>query len=219
MGFFDSLKKFKDKINEVESTVSSANLSLLEVYERNAKLEKEIIARTKELDIANKQMLTLQHIWDMMNSSKPLSSVLNAIVNSLQGELGYLHSCIVKRLVDTQGEYLQFVACAGDMFEESFVNNFGCIPQEVRLKLPDSGEVYNAIIQNESFHSSNLFNLIKQVIPNSTDENVNNIISASKTQSYIMVPLANKNVHFGSLIVFSSRKESTENELKFLNLF
>ncbi|MBQ4113881.1 diguanylate cyclase [bacterium] len=219
MGFFDNLKKFKDKINEVESTVSSANLSLLEVYERNAKLEKEIIARTKELDIANKQMLTLQHIWDMMNSSKPLSSVLNAIVNSLQGELGYLHSCIVKRLVDTQGEYLQFVACAGDMFEESFVNNFGCIPQEVRLKLPDSGEVYNAIIQNESFHSSNLFNLIKQVIPNSTDENVNNIISVSKTQSYIMVPLANKNVHFGSLIVFSSRKESTENELKFLNLF
>ena len=219
MGFFDNLKKFKDKINEVESTVSSANLSLLEVYERNAKLEKEIIALTKELDIANKQMLTLQHIWDMMNSSKPLSSVLNAIVNSLQGELGYLHSCIVKRLVDTQGEYLQFVACAGDMFEESFVNNFGCIPQEVRLKLPDSGEVYNAIIQNESFHSSNLFNLIKQVIPNSTDENVNNIISVSKTQSYIMVPLANKNVHFGSLIVFSSRKESTENELKFLNLF
>ena len=61
-------------------------------------MKKEL--RTRELDRANRQMLTLQHIWDMMNSSKPLSSVLNAIVNSLQGELGYLYSFIVKEKAD-----------------------------------------------------------------------------------------------------------------------
>ena len=102
MGFFDSLRNFKNQIDQIESSVYNGKQSLLELYERNARLEAEIAARTKELDTANRQMLTLQHIWDMMNSSKPLSSVLNATVNSLQGELGYLHSCIAKRLVDNE---------------------------------------------------------------------------------------------------------------------
>ena len=94
MGLFDSIKKFKKELDKVESTVYSGKQSLIELYELNKQLEAEIALRTKELDTANKQMLTLQHIWDMMNSSKPLSSVLNAIVSSLQGELGYLYSCI-----------------------------------------------------------------------------------------------------------------------------
>ena len=72
MGFFDSIKRFKKQLEQVESSVYSSNQSLLEVYERNAKLEAEIALRTNELDRANKQMLTLQHVWDMMNSSKHL---------------------------------------------------------------------------------------------------------------------------------------------------
>ena len=66
MSFFESIRNFKNKLDKVESTVYTGKLSLLEVYERNAKLEAEIAARTRELDRANKQMLTLQHIWDMM---------------------------------------------------------------------------------------------------------------------------------------------------------
>ena len=219
VGFIDKVKKFKNQLEQLESTVYSSNQSLLEVYERNKKLEKEIANRTKELDIANKQMLTLQHIWDMMNSSKPLSSVLNAIVNSLQGELGYLHSCIVKHLADTNGEYLQFVACSGEMFEEQFIENFNCQPQELRLNLPDKGEIYQATIENKIYSSSDLFDLLNQVLPNAQQEVLHRVIEQSKTNSYIMVPLANKNIHFGSLIVFSSRKDAAENELKFLNLF
>ena len=84
LGFFESLKKYKSQLDAVDSSVYYGSKTLLEVYERNAKLEAEIEQRTKELDRANKQMLTLQHIWNMMNSSEPLSSVLNAIVNSLQ---------------------------------------------------------------------------------------------------------------------------------------
>ena len=34
-----------------------------------------------------------------------------------------------------------------------------------------------------------------------------------------MVPIAYKNAHFGCLVLFSSREEATESELKFLNLF
>ena len=56
MGLFDSFKNFKNKLDKVESTVYSGSESLLEVYEKNAKLEAEIVARTKELDRANRQI-------------------------------------------------------------------------------------------------------------------------------------------------------------------
>ena len=74
LGFFDELKNIKKQVEKVESSVYSGKQSFLEVFERNRCLEAEIQARTQELEVANKQMLTLQHVWDMMNSSKPLSS-------------------------------------------------------------------------------------------------------------------------------------------------
>ena len=58
MGFFDDLRNIKKEIDRVESSVYSGKQSLMEVYERNVKLEAEIAARTKELDTANRQMLT-----------------------------------------------------------------------------------------------------------------------------------------------------------------
>ena len=100
MGFFDSLKNFKNQIDQIESSVYTGKQSLLEVYERNAKLEAEIAARTKELDTANRQMLTLQHIWDMMNSSQPLSSMLAKIVSILYEDMNYHFASILKIEVD-----------------------------------------------------------------------------------------------------------------------
>ena len=133
MGFFDRLKSFKNQIEQIETSVYSGKQSLLEVYERNAKLEAEIAQRTRELDTANRQMLTLQHVWDMMNSSKPLSSVLNAIARSLQGELGYLNTCIPKRMVDEKGVYMQLVSFSGELFGSSFLKFFNCEPTDLRL--------------------------------------------------------------------------------------
>ena len=85
MSFFDRIKELKMMISEVESSIYGEKQDYLEVYERNIQLEKEIQQRTMELNIANKRMLTLQHILDMMNSAKPLQSVLETIVNSIQG--------------------------------------------------------------------------------------------------------------------------------------
>ncbi len=219
MGFFDNIRKIKDEIDRVESSVYTGKQSLMEVYERNVKLEAEIAARTKELDTANRQMLTLQHIWDMMNSSKPLSSVLNAIVNSLQGELGYLHSCIAKRLVDKDGIYLQLVACSGELFGNSFLERFNCDPCDLRLKFPDIEELSNTIEHNRIYHSKDILSLIRSVVPDVSEEFVKDLAKTTNTKSYVLVPLSYKHSHFGSLLVFSSREEATENELNFLNLF
>ena len=219
MFFFDNIKKFKNQIDRIDSSVSSGKQSWLEVYERNLKLEAEIESRTKELDTANRQMLTLQHVWDMMNSSKPLSSVLNAIARSLQGELGYLNTCIPKKLVDDKGVYLQLVSFSGELFGANFLKFFKCEPSDLRLEFPKLPHIVEAIEENTIYQSTDLAEFIKSAMPKVSDSVVNGIISHSRAKSYIMVPLAHKNEHFGCLVLFSSREVATESELKFLNLF
>ena len=219
MNFFESFKNFKNKLDKVESTVYSGSDSLLEVYEKNAKLEAEIVARTKELDRANRQMLTLQHIWEMMNSSKPLSSVLNAIVNSLQGELGYLYSFIVKERNDNNGKYLQIVASSRDDMGTKFSEYFNCDLSEYRMHFPEFDEVKNAIKNNQIYQSKELVKLISGFIPEIDNGKVANFLKEAKMKSYILVPLLSKHTHFGSLIVFSSRENISNSELNFLGLF
>lgn len=219
MSFFESFKNFKNKLDKVESTVYSGSDSLLEVYEKNAKLEAEIVARTKELDRANRQMLTLQHIWEMMNSSKPLSSVLNAIVNSLQGELGYLYSFIVKERNDNNGKYLQIVASSRDDMGTKFSEYFNCDLSEYRMHFPEFDEVKNAIKNNQIYQSKELVKLISGFIPEIDNSKVANFLKEAKMKSYILVPLLSKHTHFGSLIVFSSRENISNSELNFLGLF
>lgn len=219
MSFFESFKNFKNKLDKVESTVYSGSDSLLEVYEKNAKLEAEIVARTKELDRANRQMLTLQHIWEMMNSSKPLSSVLNAIVNSLQGELGYLYSFIVKERNDNNGKYLQIVASSRDDMGTKFNEYFNCDLSEYRMHFPEFDEVKNAIKNNQIYQSKELVKLISGFIPEIDNSKVANFLKEAKMKSYILVPLLSKHTHFGSLIVFSSRENISNSELNFLGLF
>ena len=219
MSFFESFKNFKNKLDKVESTVYSGSDSLLEVYEKNAKLEAEIVARTKELDRANRQMLTLQHIWEMMNSSKPLSSVLNAIVNSLQGELGYLYSFIVKGRNNNDGKYLQIVASSRDDMGAKFSEYFNCDLSEYRMHFPEFDEVKNAIKNNQIYQSKELIKLISSFIPEIDNGKVANFLKDAKMKSYILVPLLSKQTHFGSLIVFSSRENISNSELNFLGLF
>lgn len=219
MGFFDSFKNFKNNLDKVESSVYSGSGSLLEVYEKNAKLEAEIVARTKELDRANRQMLTLQHIWEMMNSSKPLSSVLNAIVNSLQGELGYQYSFIVKQRNDNDGKYLQIVASSREDMEHKFADYFNCDLNDYRMQFPDFDELKNSIKNNQIYQSKELVKLITGFIPNLDKDKVGNFLVQAKMKSYILVPLMSKQTHFGSLIVFSSRENISSSELNFLSLF
>ena len=219
MGFFESLKKYKSQLDAVDSSVYYGSKTLLEVYERNAKLEKEIEQRTKELDRANKQMLTLQHIWNMMNSSEPLSNVLNAIVNSLQGELGYVYSFIIKPHIKEGESYIQVAASSREDFSNKFARYFNCKLSDYKMVYPGIEELRDAVINNKIYQSSNLLELIGGFIPNLDKNRLNRFFEDAKMKSYILVPLMSKDVHFGSLIVFSSREKVSSSELNFLGLF
>ncbi len=219
MGFFDSLKNFKSQLDAVDSSVYYGSKTLLEVYERNAKLEAEIEQRTKELDRANKQMLTLQHIWNMMNSSEPLSNVLNAIVNSLQGELGYIYSFIIKPQIKNNESYIQVAASSRQDFSEKFAKLFHCKLSDYKLVYPGIEALKNAVINNTIYQSSNITELITGFIPDLDKERLEKFLQETEMKSYILVPLMSKDIHFGSLIVFSSREKVSGNELNFLSLF
>ena len=219
MGFFDSLIKFKKELDKVEATVYTGSRSLLEVYERNARLEEEIAQRTKELDRANKQMLTLQHIWNMMNSSEPLSSVLSAIVNSLQGELGYVYSFIIKPKINEQDSFIQVAASSREDFEKMFYEHFNCRISDYKLKYPEIEGLRQAIIDNSIYQSEDLLGLIQGFVPDLEEKSLKKFFAVTNMKSYILVPLMSKQVHFGSLIVFSTRESGSNSELNFLNLF
>src|SRR5574344_2817195 len=97
MGLFNKFNEIRSMIRTVENKVYGEKQDYSEIYERNLQLEREIEERTRELSLANKRMVSLQHILDMMNSAKPLQNVLETVVNSLQGEFGYLHSNILQK--------------------------------------------------------------------------------------------------------------------------
>ena len=96
MNIFSGLKDFLGQINNLDGAISNKGRELAEVYAKNIVLEEEIAARTKELEQANQTILTLNSVWEMMNSSQPLSSMLNKIVSILHEDMGYRFVAILK---------------------------------------------------------------------------------------------------------------------------
>ena len=165
MGFFDKLKEFQNQINEVENNISSNKQDFLEIYERNVQLEKEIADRTKELNLANQRMLTLQHIWDMMNSSKPLSNVLDAIVKTLQGELGYLHSSILQIKEDENGQFLKVITQAQDAILAKVDVALGGPFEALRLSYLQKGVLRDTITSKSIMQTTDLRGAFRSVLP------------------------------------------------------
>jgi len=219
VGFFDSIKNIKKQIDAVESTVYSGKQSLLEVYERNLELEAEIAVRTRELDTANRQMLTLQHVWDMMNSSRPLSSVLEAIVNSLHGEFGYLYSCIVQKNVDQNGEFLSFRTFLENDFSQRLHKMLHQNLYETRMNYTKGG-ILESVAQSGEITCFNDFGqVLRELFPKIDSISIAEITRSALTQAIIVLPLKTIDEFFGYLCVFSPRYEPKESELNFLNLF
>ena len=176
MKFFDKINEIRRKISEVESNIYSGKQDYLEIYERNLQLEKEIVERTHELNVANKRMLTIQHIWDMMNSAKPLVSVMETIVNSIQGELGYLHCTIMRKLTDENGDYMIVLAEAQDevIKRADFV-----LPEPIqtkRLAYTKDSIFYKTLENKEIIQTTDIASTLRAIMPDITDDMVQKIL-------------------------------------------
>lgn len=219
MGFLDRIREYTQALSDLEKTIYGEKKDYLEIYERNQQLEREIEQRTSELNDANKRMLTLQHIWDMMNSSTPLENVLEQVVTSIQGELGYLHCAIIRKLNDDKGEYMQIATQSKDS-AIARLNKIIGIPIEVRRLVYDPDGIYADTIKNRKIvQTHDLGGTLKYIMPDLPSDVAETVVSNQPCKSLIIIPLCPLNKEFGWFCVFTSREELTESEADFLTLY
>ena len=219
MGILDWISQSAKKLKDVESQIAEETKDVYEVYQRNIVLEREIAQRTEELRLANQTLLTLEQVWDMMNSSRPLSSVLETIVSSLYGEFGYIYSFIAQKQYDEKGPcyalrtYLEndFSTKMSDLTNEN-IYDFKLYPKE-------NGIIENAVKNKEISYYISLKDFIKENIPNIDEETLKKYTESNNVKTIIIFPISVKDQFSGFLSVFSPRKELKDDELSFLNLF
>ena len=220
MGLFDKFKEVTKKVSEVENNIYNEKRDYLEIYERNLELEKEIAQRTSELHEANKRMLTLQHIWDMMNSSTPLENVMEAIVNSTQGEFGYMHCVIIKKNKDENGDFLHILAQSQDELILRLNTIIGAPAIQTRRLNYDKESVFaDALRQKTIIQTRSIDLTLKAVLPELSQDTISKILSNQPIKSVIIIPLLPREQEFGWFCVFSSREELATAETDFLGLF
>lgn len=220
MGLFDKFKEITKKVSEVENNIYHEKSDYLEIYERNIELEKEIAERTEELNSANKRMFTLQHIWNMMNSSTPLENVLEAIVNSTQGELGYMHCVIIRKYKDENGEFLRILVQSDDSLIDRLNTIIGSPAiQTRRLNYSAESVFHDTMEQRKIIQTKALDVTLSSVIPELPRETVEKVLTNQPVKSVIVIPLASQEKEFGWFCVFSSRDELAGAETDFLALF
>ena len=219
MGLFKWIKTFGEDLRQLEEKMYQEKSGFAEVYQRNIALEKEIALRTEELRKANQTLLTLEHVWDMMNSSRPLSSVLETIVSSLHGEFGYLYSCILQKQLDRQGSYFGFKTYLQNAFSEGLNK---CLPSdlfETRFNIKKDSKLYDILDNKEIKCFENLREILNEVVPYELDnEKLDEFKQVHSARSLIALPILSKEFT-GILMVFSPREDAKDSELNFLSLF
>lgn len=219
MKIFDKFKSYVKQLNDFEDNISANRRELQAVYERNKILEKEIERRTEQLNQANKTLLTLQHIWDMMNSSTPLSNALDKIVESLHGEFGYLFGAIVEKIENEAGRYFITTSYTKCPFFDAMRHYFKTEVEAVKLLCHEDGILMNSLNKGQVLSTNEISKFIKSILPEVREDRLNPIIDNSKSKSLIVLPLKPENNPFGCMLVFSPREEVLEDELSYLQLF
>lgn len=219
MNFFEWIKKSNENLKQVEDKIYKSRSDVIEIYHRNMALEKEIAQRTEELHKANQTLLTLEHVWDMMNSSRPLSSVLETIVESLHGEFGYLYSCIIQKQTDSQGEFFVFRTFLQNEFVERINSILEMSFAETRMNYKRFGIIDEIIASGKIASCSQIDKIINEIYPDISPEHAQKMKATATSKSVIILPLFSSKEFFGCLAVFSPRPSPNENELNFLNLF
>lgn len=219
MSFFNKIKELTNKINEVENAVYYQKQDYIEIYERNIALEKELAQQAKELSMANKKMITLQHIIDMMTSAKPLETVLDNIVNSISNEFGYVHCAILEKMTDEKGPFIKILSQSSDSAIENIQKIINAPLYTLRLNYSPVGIYASTMHSKEITQTQNLGQTLQEVIPSITDDQISEILDKNYCKSMIIIPLTCINKDFGWFVVFSSRDELATSETDFLSIF
>ena len=219
MGILDWISQSAKKLKDVESQIDNDTRDVYEVYQRNVVLEREIAQRTEELRLANQTLLTLEQVWDMMNSSRPLSSVLETIVSSLYGEFGYIYSFIAQKQYDEKGTFYGLQTYLENDFSLQMAALADSTIYDFKLYPKEDGVIEHAIKNKEVGYYVSVKDLIEDNVPNIDEEKIQTFSDNYNIKTIIILPITVQNQFSGFLSVFSPRKELKDDELSFLNLF
>ena len=220
MGIFSGIKDLLGQINRYDASIYLQGKKFADVYAENIALEAEIKARTEELNQANQTILTLNSVWDMMNSSQPLSSMLDKIVSILHEDMNYNFVSILKLEVDDKElPYMTVKASSSNrhinkVFE--FLND-----SEENYKLPylENSIVAKAINERQIYSTPDLKGIVQMFFPALTKEQLEELGKAMNSKSCTIVPLVKEKENFGCVLVSSDRDGITDTENNFLSLF
>jgi len=219
MGILDWLSQSAKKLKDVETQIDEDAKDLYEIYQRNVVLEREIAQRTEELRLANQTLLTLEQVWDMMNSSRPLSSVLETIVASLYGEFGYIYSFIAQKQYSEKETFYTLKTYLENDFSTQLTDLTDSTIFDFQLNPKYDDLIENSIRKKEVAYYVSLKQFIEDNVLNANPKKVEEFTQNTEVKTIIIFPITVKNQFSGFLSVFSPRKELKEDELSFLNLF
>ena len=220
MGLFSGIKNILGQINEIDSSIYTKGRDLADIYAKNIALEEEIAARTKELEQANQTILTLNSVWEMMNSSQPLSSMLDKITYILHEDMGYSFAAILKIETDEDGN--NYFSVKADSGNKSVAQAFTFIHESFEsYKIPyvANSIVVKAITERQIFSTPDLKGMIQMFFPALNEEQLQEILSGMNSKSCTIVPLHKADTNFGCVLVSSDREGTTDTETNFLSLY
>ena len=220
MNIFSGFKDLLGQINKIDGSIYLKGKDFADVYAKNIALEEEIAARTKELEQANQTILTLNSVWDMMNSSQPLSSMLDKIVSILHEDMNYHYAGILKIEYDEKNDaYFSVKSSSENKSIDKLFEMINETSESYRLPYVNNSIVVKAILERKIFSTPDLKGIIKMFFPSFSDEQLNDVMREMNSKTCTIVPLHNGKEDFGCVIVTSDRDGVTDTETNFLALF
>ena len=220
MNLFSGFKEILGQINNIDGAIYSKGKALADVYAKNIALEEEIAARTKELEQANQTILTLNSVWDMMNSSQPLSNMLNKIVTILHDEMGYRFVAILKLYEeDTEEPYFLTQSVSSNSSVDKAFEILGLSYDNYRVPYVKNSIVEKSINEKQIYSTPDINGILKIFFPTFTKEQHNEILSMIHSKVFSIVPLGNQKNFKGCVFIASERPDITDTESNFLTLY
>ncbi len=221
MNIFSGLKDILGQINNIDGAIYAKGKDLADVYAKNIVLEEEIAARTKELEQANQTILTLNSVWDMMNSSQPLSSMLNKIVSILHNEMGYQFVAILKlHDENVDAPYFSAMSVSSHSNIEKIFNLMGLDIDNYKIPYVGNSIVAKAINEKQIYSTPDMDGVIGMFFPSLSKEQKDEFMKLIQSKIFSIVPLVSKQSDYkGCVIVTSERNDITDTESNFLTLY
>lgn len=220
MGIFSGLKDILGQINKIDGSIGIKGKDFADVYAKNIALEEEIVARTKELEQANQTLFTLNTVWDMMNSSQPLSSLLDKIVNVLHEDMNYTSASILKTgKTENNEQCLFYKALSGNQNIGKIFTLLNTSMDNYQIPYLKNSIIAKSITERKIYSTPDLKGMAKMCFPTVDENKLNEILDISKSKICTIVPLHSEKENFGCLLVTSDRDSVTDTENNFLTLY